>query len=586
MPVNAQVRCLVGAVCSAVLVATFAATSRAQVVTGRVVESVSTLPVTRGVILLLDASGETLARTLTTDNGTFRLTAPPAARLLRVLRIGFRPAERPLSGSPDSAAYQIALERLPTMLAPARVVDDAGCRRREDSGLAMGFWDQARAELLAAVIQRDMRNGLPMTVLAYERDLGEGRNQILRQRVQAHTGESMGRPFGAVRNASTFTQTGFVDDAPDGAVFYAPDADVLLEPAFLRSHCLLLRPSVKGSGLVGVGFSPKSVPRGRVDVDGTLWIDTVARRLRSIEFAYVGLPRGITSRSPGGHVRFAVLPDSSVVIDQWSMRIIGAHTDTVSYQLNNQPITTEWYDAHEAGGELARVTWPDGRTWTAPLGRLMVVVTRDDRSVAPGVTVRLAGTSYSAVTDARGRAEINDLLPGPYEVSMEDSLLAVIGTAIPTGASFTAARTQTTMRTIVLQSAEDFAIASCRKNGAPVELAALQVASLVGKDSGLIAGARLVAGHGRLIARVTLDGRPVAGVNWNVWRVTAVGSLAAAGGGRTGSDGLIFVCSGIPVTRFPTDIVVRAWREHEEITVALKPTENVIVLPLALKPKP
>ncbi|WP_420464412.1 hypothetical protein [Candidatus Palauibacter sp.] len=69
--------------------------------------------------------------------------------------------------------------------------------------------------------------------------------------------------------------------------FYAPDGDALTSPGFLATHCLSAVESEHGMKL-GLGFEPKP-GRTVVDVEGVLWIDTVASEPREVEFRYTSL---------------------------------------------------------------------------------------------------------------------------------------------------------------------------------------------------------------------------------------------------------------------------------------------------------
>ena len=46
--------------------------------------------------------------------------------------------------------------------------------------------------------------------------------------------------FSAVRSATEFVQAGFVSDGNGGATFYAPDAEALLDDAFIAGYCFRL----------------------------------------------------------------------------------------------------------------------------------------------------------------------------------------------------------------------------------------------------------------------------------------------------------------------------------------------------------
>lgn len=69
--------------------------------------------------------------------------------------------------------------------------------------------------------------------------------------------------------------------------FYAPDGDALASPGFLATHCLSTVQDADETR-IGLGFEPKP-GRRVVDVNGVLWIDTVAGGPRQLEFRYTSL---------------------------------------------------------------------------------------------------------------------------------------------------------------------------------------------------------------------------------------------------------------------------------------------------------
>src|SRR5258705_5466971 len=130
--------------------------------------------------------------------------------------------------------------------------------------------------------------------------------------------------------------------------------------------------------------------------------------------------------------------------DRWSMRLVsgrrvldGATLTSTGEVLGAR--TSRLY-ATEVGGELAHATWPDGYTWTAPLGTLRLqTVTRRGRP-APGTVVRLDGTDYQATADTAGLLELTGLLPGPYTASILDPRLGALGVSLATPLRFIAVR--------------------------------------------------------------------------------------------------------------------------------------------------
>ena len=129
---------------------------RAQRLTGAVRDSGSAAPLAGAVVVLLDATGGTLTRTLSDANGRYAMMRMASAARLRVIRIGFQPRVVPLPQAGDaSITVNVAMTRIPPMLAPVEVTSKALCSEGPDRRRAAAFWEQARAGLLAAVVARD-----------------------------------------------------------------------------------------------------------------------------------------------------------------------------------------------------------------------------------------------------------------------------------------------------------------------------------------------------------------------------------------------------------------------------------------------
>src|SRR5262249_49845107 len=161
---------------------------------------------------------------------------------------------------------------------------------------------------------------------------------------------------------------------------------------------------------------------------------TLARALRDIEFRYLGLDRRIEAFRPGGRIVFREMPNRTVLIDQWSLRLISTEYDTI--QVGGQEQIRTRFHATEAGGELARAKWPNGTSWRGSLGGVRIAARTSANAPSPGTIVHLPDTPYFGVADNNGSIEISDFLPGPYSVAIVDARLATLGLEIPTALNF------------------------------------------------------------------------------------------------------------------------------------------------------
>lgn len=511
---------LVAALCAA------AHTVSAQQLRGSVSDSATRRPLPGVVVVLLDSSGITLGRNISNERGAYAIALMPGAQRLRLQRIGFRPREVRIPPL-DTGALQIdvALLPIPTFLEAVRVTAGA-CSPRPDRGSALALYEQARAGLLATIVARETNPG-ELVLLSFERTMDGMSDRIARQTVRRDSLRRARVSYHAAQNAAGFLQRGFVKYDGREYTYLAPDAEVLLDEGFARGYCFRLAdPDPRRPNQVGLGFVAANRVRDRVDIDGALWIDTVARALRDIEFQYVGLESRLSRFRPGGRIEFREMHNGVVLVDRWHLRLVGAHPDSI--RNNRDPsapmaVRANYYWS-EGGGELARASWPDGHSWRASLGGLRLHAVDSTGAPKIGAELWLYDTPYRARVDSSGMFVVTDLLPGPYVLVVVDRRLAPLLLNLPTAVTFTAVRDSTHHASLEVQTAERYVADRCR------------------------ADRRYETDSSIVLARVmTPGGDPVGGVAWRVrkreggsaggeWRIVRQG-------GETGTDGLFQLCS-------------------------------------------
>ncbi len=366
--------------------------------------------------MVLDSSGAVLSRNITDETGAYRIAVTGltgSARSARVVRIGFQPRDVRI---PPSTAEEVSLEinmlRVPTMLAGVRVEGETHCAKRSDRDAALGLWEQARAGLLATVVARESRRAT-IRRFVFERSIDRIGDRITHFRVETDSADDADRSFNSVRSAGDFVKWGFASDSAAEQSFFGPDGDVLLDDAFASAYCFrVAAPSKARPNQVGLAFAPSDSRMHRIDIDGTLWIDTSARVLSDIEFRYVGLPGHTDRFNPGGKVSFRQMPNGVVLIDQWLLRGVAMGLDTIHTAITH---TRNYLYPRETGGVLARATWLDGRTWHAPLATVRVRALTSAGQPVAGAVIAFVDTPYRGTSDANGDVTINDVLAGPYE---------------------------------------------------------------------------------------------------------------------------------------------------------------------------
>jgi len=404
---------------AAALLAATAHATRAQVLRGAVRDSASRRPIPGVVVVLMDSGGRALTRDITDARGQYAVSLTAAMRGGRRLRIGFSPRDIRLSPpAADTTNLDVAMLAIPTLLSTVAVVDQPECPRRDDRATAFALWEQTKAALLATVVARDAD---PATVvrLRYDRRLRD--DHIVSQRVQIDS-VSTERPFVAPRPAAAFVEDGFVFDSAGLTWYSGPDADVMLDDAFARGDCFAVAPPDAGRETeVGPGFTRASRQRGRVDIEGVVWIDSVSRSLTDIVFRYVGLSRRAERVRPGGPVSFRAV-DGTAMIDRWSLRFPAEPPGP-----EPPPSVAAMYDrqleARESGGEvvLLALNAPSAANYVAvrcridvhamTAGVLVVRAIMPNGEPAVGAHVEAQGVAHGAPAPhlAEGTTDANGL---------------------------------------------------------------------------------------------------------------------------------------------------------------------------------
>jgi hypothetical protein len=416
-----------------------------QTIHGTIRDSTTHGAIPGAVVILFDSAGTSIDRRITDERGEYHIRLAPAARRARVVRIGFqlRDAAIPPAALRGEAPLDFTMLALPTMLASVHVRNESQCSHRRDREAALGLWEQARAELLASVVSRESSSAA-LHFFLFDR-MFDASDRIATFTVTADSSEGSMKSFEAEHSAREFVASGFAEDSAGVRILFGPDADVLLDDAFATSYCFRIADPVRSRPTqVGIGFEAAKLPRGRIEIDGTLWVDTAARTIKDIEYRYDGLARSADEFHPGGTISFLQLTNGSVMIDRWVIRSVAA-ASRVSLS-GGSPHVELMQVAHEAGGELASAVLPNGQAWHASLGTVRLHVVRPNGTPAVNVDLALTGTTYRANTDEQGDAVIQDLLPGPYGVE----LAPMVGAPIPTKATFTAVRDVVVQATVKL----------------------------------------------------------------------------------------------------------------------------------------
>ena len=408
--------------------------ARAQQVRGEIRDSATASAIPGAVASVFDASGGALARTIADQFGRYRLSVPASAVRLQILRIGYRPRELrlpPLQGD-TTLTIDVTMVPVPRFLAAVRVSDRAICPERESGGDALALWEQARSGLLAMLVGRTERPA-HLRNLVFERAVDPQSGRILGQSVKRSSGTSH-QSFIASRPAVEFARFGYMQEDASGRTYYAPDAEVLLDPSFMTAHCFRIQSDDRQHpAQIGLAFTPAPGRDTLVDVSGVVWLDRTSLDLKTLEYRYTGLEPAASSARAGGMLQFQMMPNGVVFVERWNI-LMPLLSRSVGPSRNARVSTprTDRRDVfvsglHESGGELAAASWPDAQ-WKAKLGQIRGrVIERGTKRPLAHVRVMLDGTSDVTVTDSAGSFVFDEMLPGPYALRAADTVLAEFG---------------------------------------------------------------------------------------------------------------------------------------------------------------
>jgi hypothetical protein len=481
----------------------------AQTVQG--ITTQSDRPVPGVVVTLIDSLSKIAGRSLTTEQGEFRITAPrPGTYRLRTLRIGFRPvlSEPFVLAAGAVESRRVALVGVPIQLEAIRVVDRSECRAFADSGAAVfSLWEQVRGALIAAQLTAEGRS-IAATTVTIDQVRDPGSDRVTTQRVNLTSGY-VSRPWRTM-TPDSLHRVGYVATRRDGTVEYnAPGLDMLASNVFVEDHCFRVVDDRRKAQL-GIAFEPTPErKRGVAEIRGTLWVDRATSELKRLEFRYVNvLPD--QEQFGRGELGFVRLRDGGWAVDSWRIRM-PVIEQIVRPGHGAEPRVTA---IQVAGGDLAIARRGTDTLWARPRFTASAVV-RDSVTDAVVADARLTVVGRSEHTsDARGRVSIPDLLPGEYTIELRTPVLDSLNTAHRVGLVIVDSSTTIDLR---VPSARSVASAICgtdagaRTDGSGIVIGRAVVSPGAGSLTGGRVNAEWHAGNEadrvrRLQAQVAPDG--------------------------------------------------------------------------------
>ncbi len=572
--------CLRAAAVAAALLAP--AVAAAQPVRVRATDAASGAPVAGAVASLVDSTGRRVTAALGDDEGVATLAPPAAGRYrVRVERTGYAawlsPDAMPLEPRAGearavAAALRARQDRLDAIVVRTETKCGRGARGGAPTATAAALWDEAGKALLSTALAEE-GGRVPLRVRIVERTLTTSgavtEERALPPRVVT------GRPF-VTLPAESLNAGGYVRRAGEALEFHAPDATVLLSPAFANTHCFqALRGTGAEEGLVGVAFEPAD-PRGLPDVRGTLWMDGGSAELRHVDFEFVNvpapddtgtaeMPRGGT---PRGRAEFARTASGAWIVRRWHIRMpvltrwrsnVGSTASAGSS--TNRRATYGLAGLHERAGEAV----PLGESAEDRPAAVVAGVAFDSVAGRPLVDAEVTvGGSNRARTDSAGRFRVPVWMPGEYEVRVRHPLLVAAGLGT-VGATLPLVAGDSLTLAVGVPSASVLRASRC--GGAADPQAALLAGTV--RDA---AGA--TAGDARVLLRLPADAVVQPGVRV---RITPGGQIVEA---AVDEQGAFRFCR-LPPDARGTLTVVRGERAAPPVEVAMPASGALLLLPTA-----
>ena len=392
---------------------------QARFIHGVVVDSARQTPVSAVLVSLVDDRNRDLQRFLVDATGAFRfLIAGPGRYSLRAERLGMatRTVDGLDVGETDTISVRIALSQQAIPLEGIEARGSRRCELRADIGEATHqVWEEAR-KVLNAVGFADSAGAYVYSLEKHVRQLDPGTLRIRRE-TRSGSRTITSRPF-VSRPVELLLDDGWMVPDPEGDLYFAPDAHVLLSDEFLATHCLRLRALDESRPhLVGLEFRPISSWSRRTGIEGVLWLSRETGALQWLDYSYRNLPGvagEVQSDQIGGRVDFHGLADGSWIVSKWHIRmpLLVAERDGI---FGGRRARLD--GLVEEGGRVvsARRSGTRQVAYSEVGGVIAGEVTR--MAAGAGGSVGLVGIGVEAQVDSRGRFTIAGLPEGTYRLA-------------------------------------------------------------------------------------------------------------------------------------------------------------------------
>jgi hypothetical protein len=451
------------------LLLAFPCIAAGQYINGSVVEATSGRPMPGVVLTAYDSARALRGRLLIDERGRFAI-ADSSVRILQFRRIGFAPIDT-VVGRSSISAIQIRMRAVPVPLQAVTVTNTNLCPRGTASPEGFRLWEVIRDGLLASSVSRG-RLPISTELITHSSPL-DLESVPMRLSIQAVKLESGIAAFQLPVSVKELVDEGYLARSEASRRYVAPTEDVLSDESFAETHCLTINDSRLANGLVGLAFRPVR-GRGKVDIQGVIWVTRSPVELRSVDFTYTGLPRALSRGNPGGVVSFAPMPTGATMLIGWRIKSVVAMQpgDSRPPGANVWSKTAGTYSGlTETGVLIARIQWDNTTVWTNSLNAFRGVVREAGGGApAPDLTVRLFSTPHATRTAADGSFRFDGLIAGRYVLEARQTELEGTGISRMTLVAIDVSA-EATETTIEIEPAERLLRRLCRGRESEVRFA-------------------------------------------------------------------------------------------------------------------
>jgi hypothetical protein len=233
----------------------------------------------------------------------------------------------------------------------------------------------------------------------------------------------------------------------------------LLSPSFLSDHCFHVV-AAAAADRIGIAFEPTGDRRRVAEIAGTLWINRRTAELTQLEYGYVNIPADQRDGA-GGALEFVRFSSGAWAISRWNIRmpILERVPSTDDVRRGARTTETRVVELQVYGGELLLARRGRDTLWVHGPLRLTGTL-RDSVSDTPidGARVELMGAGIAATTDAAGRFDIENVVPGEYAVTVRTRSLDSVKAEYHSALVFADSAIDVTLR---VPSAKQIAAAFC-----------------------------------------------------------------------------------------------------------------------------